>query len=80
MKIVVQGKSGCGDCVAAVNLLTANGLAHEYIDISTNEEKIEEMRAYWQTRNLRPSAPLIIVDGVPIGGLVDLRQFIKDIE
>ena len=67
--IKIYGKDGCGNCVAAKNLLDAKGIPYEYLHLGA-DFTIEELRA---VAPRAASFPQVFLDGVAIGGFDQLR-------
>lgn len=67
--IKIYGKDGCGNCVAAKNLLDSKGIPYEYLHLGA-DFTIEELK---EVAPRAASFPQVFVDGVNIGGFDQLR-------
>ena len=74
-KIEIFTGPNCGYCEAAKALLCENGLAFEEIDLAAGPANLADFKA--RLPRVR-SIPQIMVDGVHIGGLEDLRAQLAD--
>jgi glutaredoxin 3 len=69
-QIIVYTTTYCPYCKRAKSLLDSLGLAYEEIDLTEDDTLREEIiqKYQWQT------VPVIVVDGVCIGGADDLQK------
>lgn len=69
----VYGKPNCPLCVKAKKLLEKEGIDHNYIDLSTDLEKLEQFKSL----GFR-SVPVICLGDKTIGGYGDLQDHLLD--
>lgn len=74
-KIEIFTGPNCGYCEAAKALLREHGLAFAEIDLAADTANLVDFKA--RLPRVR-SIPQIMVDGVHIGGLEDLRLLLAD--
>jgi glutaredoxin 3 len=69
-QIIVYTTTYCPYCKRAKSLLDSLGLAYEEIDLTEDDTLREEIiqKYQWQT------VPVIVIDGVCIGGADDLQR------
>lgn len=75
MKVVIYGKENCPFCIRAKNLCKEKGVEHEYIDFIASGMSKEDLEAI--VGSPVKTAPQIFVDGVHIGGYVELVPLIQ---
>jgi glutaredoxin 3 len=69
-RISVYGTDWCGFCEAAKSLLEQRGIPYEDIDISCDpafRQRVFDLSGRW-------TVPLVVIDGRPVGGYVELRE------
>lgn len=69
MNYKVYGKPNCAACEQAKALIASRGLGYEYVNVMTTPMAMDMFR-----QNGWKSFPQIFVNGVHIGGLVDLQK------
>jgi glutaredoxin 3 len=67
--VLMYGKSGCGYCTRARDLLTRKGVAFAEIDV----EKVAGARAEMQRRGGGSTVPQIFAGDLPLGGFDDMN-------
>ena len=74
---IVYGRSGCGYCRRAKDLLTSKNLEFEYTDIHRDLKKqfLESKRDLINNHN---TFPVIFHDDKFIGGFRELSMYLKD--
>lgn len=76
-EIVLYGKSGCPFCDKAKMLLESKELKYKYVDVTENEQSLNYVKEYWTKQGKRPTVPLIVIDGIEIGGYTELVNKLK---
>lgn len=76
--VVVYGKEQCPNCVIAKNVLKSKNIPFEYIDVTESDDSLMYVRSEWQKMGMHPSVPAIKVDEQFLGGLTELKNFLKD--
>jgi glutaredoxin len=79
----IYTKPNCPHCVHAKDLLKGRDLPYTEINVDVGQMKIDgaiyvsvaDLKAEFPTVK---TVPVIIVDGVNIGGFVELRKFLSD--
>lgn len=76
MNVEIYSKDGCGYCVAATNLLRQKGIkfTEMKLDVHVTRDFIKENFPFAKT------FPVIVVDGMHIGGYNELTEEIKRLE
>lgn len=74
MNYIIYGKPQCPNCDIAKNLLKSKGIVFEYKDISKSQEDLLFLK------NLgAKSVPVVFIEGQLIGGLNELKDYVKEI-
>lgn len=74
-EIIVYSKSPCPHCVRAKALLKSKGGEFREVDVTTDEAAYQTVVAHWRGRGRQPTVPLVVIDGVEIGGHDDLVAY-----
>jgi glutaredoxin 3 len=74
--ITIYTKENCSSCVRAKNIMKSRGIMFEELKLD-EDFTVEEYKA---TFNGRKTFPLIVMNGVVIGGYDDLRAAIAENE
>lgn len=74
-KIIIYTKDNCPFCDMAKNLFNNKNLQYKEINVSNDQEKIEEMIQKAQGRR---TVPQIFIDEEHIGGFDDLSEYNKN--
>ena len=69
-EVVIYSKDYCPYCTAAKGLLDEKGVEYKDIDVTNNEEALNEMLSKSEGRT---SVPEIFIDGRLIGGFDDMK-------
>ena len=77
MNITMYTKYNCPNCVAAKQLLKANGLKYSEVDVIAYPEKFRQMQAYHPDAKQMPQ---IFIDHQRVGGLAGLRVALNQLE
>jgi len=72
MDITVYTKPGCEDCLNAENLLKSNNLEFLEYDITQDNDA-----RLWLKYNHSEEVPQVFIDDVRVGGLKELRTYMK---
>ena len=75
MKILIYGKNNCKFCRMARQLLSSNGVAFEYFDVMSDENKVQQVRDAWNKLKMPATVPAIWVDSQFLGGYDELIEF-----
>lgn len=70
--IIIYTKNNCPFCDMAKNLINIKNLQYKEVNISNDQNKIDEMIKKAQGRR---SVPQIFIDGEHIGGFDDLSEY-----
>lgn len=74
MQVVVYGKPRCPNCDIAKTLLKSKSLPFTYKDISVNADDLLFLK------NLgAKSVPVVFIEGQLIGGLNELKGYVKEL-
>lgn len=73
MRITMYTKAHCSFCFAAKNMLAQRGVAFEEIPVTNAAEELQ-MREMTGGRTV----PQILIDGVPLGGYMELAELDRD--
>jgi glutaredoxin 3 len=74
MTIIVWSQNGCIYCDQAKALLETKGMAYEERNINQDFTKQQLLEAVPSARTV----PQIIIDGICIGGMIDLQLYLKE--
>lgn len=72
----VYGKESCSYCTLAKSLLENKGISYRYFDIEKDDVDLDHL-----INNIAKgvrTVPVVLRDGVYIGGYTELRNFIKN--
>ena len=75
MKIVVDTKSNCPNCVSAKALLKSKGLEFKEICLDDEAERVAFAVVFPDARQM----PQIFIDGQRVGGLAGLQAALKQV-
>jgi glutaredoxin len=73
--VTIYGKHSCGACVYAKNLVEGAGLVLEFRDIDADLDAAR----FLDSRGIR-AVPYILIDGEPVGGVVELQRALEGME
>lgn len=71
MNITLYTQSTCPHCVRAKSLLESKGLSYEEHVMDHSPRELAEAKAKWN----HPTVPIVIIDGVLIGGGSELAAY-----
>lgn len=75
MKFKIYSKVGCSSCQQAKAFIEAKGLSYDYLMLGKDYQMSDFIEA--SQGNTHKTFPLILKDGVYLGGLVELKQALK---
>lgn len=80
----IYSKPTCPQCEQAKNLLVANELPFTVVDIDVGQPKVDGQtyigrEEFLSTFPGQRSVPLVLQDGVRIGGFKELRDFLSTV-
>jgi glutaredoxin 3 len=70
MNITIYSKDLCPNCDSAKKLLELRGLRYTEIDVETDHERFQSLRALYPDAKQMPQ---IFIDGQRVGGLAGLK-------
>lgn len=74
MQATIYGKPQCPNCDIAKNLLKSRNIGFDYKDISKSQEDFNFLK------NLgAKSVPMVFIEGQLIGGLNELKNYMKEL-
>ena len=78
LRYIIYGTTWCGFCTKARDLLSAENLIFDFLDLTEDEEYIEEVKAFYNSKTI-PVILEVASDGRVsyVGGCSDLQDRIS---